>query len=267
MPRSVRSVGLVVLLLLGLGPRGASAETIDEMFEAGNAAYFTGHFDEAQAAYERLAKTYGVEDPALYYNLGNAAFKLDRLGEAVLYYKKALKYEPDATLRADIASNLDATRAALGERYRKDTSKAQFVFDESHGVAYSLFHLLGPRTVKWTFVGLWFLLFVALVGRRVLPRPEVRRGLGIAAIVVGVLAVIAGTFYSGAVVTNRKTTLGVVVAGDARLKEGRHPDAPEHEIPEGLEVRIVDARDPEWTRIELSNGQEGWVPPGAVGEI
>ena len=39
------------------------------------------------------------------------------------------------------------------------------------------------------------------------------------------------------------------------------------DIPEGLEVRVLDTTDPKETRIRLSNGKEGWVPAEAVETI
>ena len=50
------------------------------------------------------------------------------------------------------------------------------------------------------------------------------------------------------------------------LREGPHPDARGVDLPEGMELRIVDATDG-WTRVELANGRDGWVALGSVKQI
>lgn len=255
---------LMVATLTALTAGAARAETIDEMFERGNQAYFQERYKDALDGWQRVVEDFGVDDPALAYNLGNAAYKLDRLGEAVYWYKRALSLDPPEAVEGDARANLDLVRAALTERYRKE-AQGQFVFDESHGAAWSVFTLLPPAGVQWAFVGAWLALFGLLAARRL--RPSRGRVLAWAAGAMALITLVTGVFWVGNQAVTARTRLGVVVAKDTELKEGRHPDAAAHAIPEGLEVRIVDTVDPEWTRIELSNGLEGWVPVATVREI
>ena len=64
-----------------------------DAFDAANAAYADGRYEEAAAGYEALL----VEGPnaTLYYNLGNARFKQGELAQAILNYERALRLEPN----------------------------------------------------------------------------------------------------------------------------------------------------------------------------
>lgn len=65
----------------------------DTLFASGNTLYAEGRYEEAIKAYEAILDT-GLESAELYYNIGNASFRSNKIGYAVLYYKKALKADP-----------------------------------------------------------------------------------------------------------------------------------------------------------------------------
>lgn len=61
-------------------------------FDAANAAYADGRYEDAAAGYEALL----AEQPnaTLYYNLGNARYKQGELAQAILNYERALRLRP-----------------------------------------------------------------------------------------------------------------------------------------------------------------------------
>ena len=61
-------------------------------FEAANAAYAEGRYEEAAAGYQALLDE--APDATLYYNLGNARFKQGELAQAILNYERALRLRP-----------------------------------------------------------------------------------------------------------------------------------------------------------------------------
>ena len=62
-------------------------------FDAANAAYAEGRYDEAASIYEALLAE--TPDAVLYYNLGNACFKQGELAQAILNYERALRLQPN----------------------------------------------------------------------------------------------------------------------------------------------------------------------------
>lgn len=259
---------MAVVLACGLMPTPARAATLGDRFEAANAHYFNEDYGKAKRAYLKLIKQFQLTDPALYFNLGNAHFQLGELGWATLSYKRALDAEPNEALEGKIRANLSRTRGAIMERYRKDGSAPVAVLDETHGVLYGFFHLLNSAQAALLFAAFWVAFFAALVlRRRYAPGREGRARLRMAAIVLAVPTFMAATLLIGNIVTTKRVVRGIIVAGNVQIQDGKHPDAPHAPVPEGLEVRILDDSDPVKTRIQLSNGKEGWVAAEAVEAI
>ena len=107
MKRSTLSLILIGLLLLGglflaltiLSPQVAADVTA---VDAANQLYTAGHYAEAIQLYEgQVAR--GVQDSALFFNLGNAYFQQGDLGRAVLNLERAAQLNPRD---ADIQINL-----------------------------------------------------------------------------------------------------------------------------------------------------------------
>ena len=258
---------LLCLLLLGAGLTAtASADTLEQRFGAANALYTKKHYAEARAAYEALLSRFQVRAAAVHYNLGNAETELGNLGRAILSYKRALEMAPTPELERHIRDNLAHATAAIIERYRKDPSRSVTVLDETHGVFYSLFHLVPALASGLGFLVAWGALFLALAVRRFTSEPVARR-LRIASLVLVAPMVLAGILFIGRVVTSESVIRGIVVKDNVRVREGHGASAEESDVPEGLEVRVLDDSDPGETRIRLSNGKEGWVPAKAIEPI
>lgn len=73
-----------------------------------DSAYAKKNYRLAAESYERLLK--GGVDPEICYNLGNAYFRQNDLPRAILYYEKALKYDPS---NDDARYNLDVCHSKL----------------------------------------------------------------------------------------------------------------------------------------------------------
>lgn len=84
---SLRNYVITTLLLF-------SAFTFaQDAFDAANAAYADGRYEEAAAMYQTLLDE--QPDATLYYNLGNARFKQGELAQAILNYERALRLKPN----------------------------------------------------------------------------------------------------------------------------------------------------------------------------
>jgi tetratricopeptide (TPR) repeat protein len=82
-------------------------------FEAANQRYDKGDFQGARTAYEALVKT-GNYSANLFYNLGNADYRLGKKGDAFVAYERALALDPaHPETRANLALLRDETGARL----------------------------------------------------------------------------------------------------------------------------------------------------------
>ncbi len=83
-------------------PLAGSPEVLAAGFEAANKLYEEGKYADAAASYERLLKG-GQVSAALYFNLGNAAFKSSQIGRAIAAYRQAQRLAPrDPDVRANL---------------------------------------------------------------------------------------------------------------------------------------------------------------------
>jgi len=99
---------LSIIMLLSASQILASS---DSLYTDALSLYEQGNFETALESWQRVVES-GFESPELYYNMGNAAFRSNSIGHAVLYYEKALKLDPSMN---DAENNLEFL-----SRYKSD---------------------------------------------------------------------------------------------------------------------------------------------------
>src|SRR5216684_895 len=118
------------------------ASPADE-FKAANQLYDAGNFSEAVAAYEKLEP----KTAPVYFNLGNAYFRQDKLGQAILNYERARRLAPRDP---DILANLKFAERRLGVDEANMSPRAMHRF---------LHSAVASRTInEWSayeLAGLW----------------------------------------------------------------------------------------------------------------
>ena len=214
-------------------------------FKAANALYDAGKFAEAAAAYERLEpKTAHV-----YYNLGNAWFRQDKLGLAILNYERARRLAPRDP---DVQANLKFAQQKLG---------VDEINSPPRPVQRFLRSVIESRTLgEWSayeLAGLWL---TALAIGAWIYFPKIRTGL----VVVGVAGIAVLTV--SVVALGNRTIAGVVtIATEARFAP--LPDSTVHfRLAEGTKVVTQEDRG-QWLFVERADGQQGWVKAEAVARI
>ena len=246
----LRTALLAGLLFL---PASVVAQAPPSDIEVANAIAYQGDYTGASAAYELIVSS-GVNDPTLYHNLGNAHFRAGALGQAVWAYRRGLQCEPDDALRDGLGHNLEVTRRALQARYRASNDGSQFIYSEPGGWLFQLTHTMSLEVLLWGFLGVWWLLAICLVARRLLRG----RIWGSLAFPTAVLAVLLGFMLAGRLGTDASFHLGVVVSDGVMMREGPDPHARGIDVPEGMEVRVLEASDT-WRKIEVPGGRAGWI--------
>jgi len=116
----VRRLLCIAILLFGtfliLTPESRSQPNgWGEHFFRANQACKEGRFQDAVDEYERLIHA-GHENGHIYYNLGNAYFRLERIGYAILNYERARAMIPrDADLNFNLRYARDQIQDAIEE--------------------------------------------------------------------------------------------------------------------------------------------------------
>ena len=90
----------LTFLISGCGTNKTPGDSA-AIFGNANELYKKGNYDLAIADYEKILNK-GYESGNLYYNIGNCYFKENKLGKAIVNYKRALRLEPrDGDIRSN----------------------------------------------------------------------------------------------------------------------------------------------------------------------
>lgn len=97
---NIRIVFLFSLIFLCCFGRANADIPYNQYWTKANQFYTQKQYDSAAFYYEKIAET-KPENATLYYNMGNAYYRLNNIGRSVLNYKRALKIDPGYTFAQD----------------------------------------------------------------------------------------------------------------------------------------------------------------------
>ena len=211
-------------------------------FAKANEDYGQGRFQEAVDGYENLIRS-GHWSANLFYDLGNAWFRLGNFGEAILNYERALALDPhhpeaaaNLRLARDESRALELKRSAL-ERYLGAGTPAQYSIVAS--------------------IAFWLALFA--LTRLFYSR---RRSPALLAFIIFPIAVFAGAVYAlHSLETGSKGKALAILTGkniEARLATADNASSV-LALPPGSEIKVLSQRG-DWIYAALPNDLRGWIP-------
>lgn len=232
---------------------------IGELFEDGNRAYLEGDFQRA-LHYWLLVEKKGVKDGRLFYNIGNAYYRLNEIGEAILYWERAIKFigsDPD------VVANLELVRRQYNiQREERVTLPIwQFIdrikdfFPERVWAAILLLGIYG--------------LFIALAFRRWLAKSFPQRSwAGKIAQIFVILIFTGGVFIYLDARENKVNRYGVIVNPSAEVISSPSTAFGKllFTLPEGSKCHIK-RKIGEYYEIWLGKERQGWIKESDVGII
>ncbi len=254
----LRSLWIISLAaLFGLaGPGSLHAATPAELFDAANSAYESADYDAAISSYEKIL-AYGVYDPRVHYNLGNAYFRSGRLGASILHYERALKLDPGD---AEARQNLGLARSQIRDRVAEPELQFPML------AVRDLLDGTSPNRMTVLFL-LFYLPTTALIGAIPLSRDEVRRRLfAYSAAVVGLctLVALAGLGYK---IQDATAERAIVMEERVDVLAGPGEDNTVlYTVHEGTRLEVRNRREG-WFQVSLPNAGSGWIPASAVEQV
>jgi hypothetical protein len=265
-PRGPRSIAAAALLLASLAafPVHAelSRENILELYTQGK-TYFRQAtesvdtqpdkardlFKRAAMAFETIVREGGIHNGRLYYNIGNAYFRSEDLGRAILNYKRALQYAPNDP---NLQQNLAYARARRQDRIPEP---------ENRQVLRTLFfwhYDFSLRVRATVFMCAFGLLWVALSIRLFRRSAWLHWAAGLSAVVCVMM------FGSLAVEYRRQhdERPGVIVASRVVARKGdseTYEKAFTEPLHAGTEFTVLEDRG-KWLEVALADGRTCWLP-------
>jgi tetratricopeptide (TPR) repeat protein len=211
-------------------------------FTKANQKYAQGHFKEAISDYEALVRA-GQWSANLFYDLGNAYFRVGDFGRAILNYERALaleRHHPEATANLQIA---------------RDEAHA-LELQQSWPERYLQFASVNECSIA-AAIAFWLAVFaiVMLIFAR-------RRSATLIATLMLCLLVSAVAIYAAYTLErgSNGSALAIVTGKNVQARLATADTANSVlALPAGSEIKILSTRG-DWIYAALSNNLRGWIP-------
>jgi len=229
----------------------------NSIMQTANEYYKNNRYQLAIEEYNKLLLD-GFEGTSLYYNLGNAHYRLGKVGYAILYYEKALKLSPNDE---DVMHNLALAKLNLKDKV--DTLPPFFIFNLWEGIL-AAFSVTGWTIIVYIIFILVLIVFVVYFFSRSVTEQRISFFTGI-----GLTVILLLTISLLIVKMNKEfnTKDGVIIETSVIVKSSPdYSSKDSFQIHEGLKVRIEDNVD-DWVKIRLDDGKIGWITEKSLGII
>ncbi|MDY6854067.1 MAG: tetratricopeptide repeat protein [Thermodesulfobacteriota bacterium] len=242
----VLCVFMVISAFIVYGSSGT--EGYDLFFQA-NQDYKEGAYEKAATAYEELIQD-RVVGGAVYYNLGNCYFRMNRLGKAILNYERSRYLMPRDP---DLDFNLRHSKEMTKDKIEESSSFPLFQWIDYFSLA----------EVFWVFVILNILFWAVL-----LMRLWINSEWGFYMVIcLGIVWVIIGVSSTMKWYRETHDKRAVIITPQMDVHSG--PDEREtvlFKLHEGAMV-MHEREEEDWALIFLSSEKRGWAKAGSVERI
>lgn len=222
----------------------------EALFNRATDLYNDGKFEEALNHYQRILDN-NKHSAELYFNMGNANYKLENIGPSIYFYEKALLLKPND---AEILNNLgyaqnmrldaieEIPKTALQKIYSKVVGFLNFEQWGYLAIGLMILFVL-------TYV-LYYLLFTSFNKRLFFIFSVIFLFLSISSLSFAYLAYNDYQKNNPAIIFERE----VVVAAEPNNQSERV-----FTLHEGTKINIEEELE-DWSKIKIADGQIGWIP-------
>ena len=239
---------ILVALFVSIGNSQESFELA--AFGKANQAYTTENYDLAIAGYEQILKT-GKHSAEVYFNLGNAYYKINAVGPAIYNYEKALQFDPETI---DVNNNL---------KYATQMKIDAIQDAKSQGLGSNLDSFVALLSVdEWAYFSLVIVLFTILMCilyfyAHTVGKKRLFFILTFLGILLSVSTIVAASYAKNNV--NDVQYAIVYTAEFITREEPKEKAVSSFTLHEGTKVEVLEEFN-EWALVSLTNGNKAWMP-------
>ena len=228
----------------------------DKLFKDGNQAIIDEKYQDAIQIYESMLEL-NYNKSEVYYTLGNAYYKLDKIGQAIWSYMKALELSPRNT---DLRHNLSVAKAKRIDRV--ELPSTFFVLEYYRKIKHFF------TLIEWLFIGSTALVFNSLLllfyrygyfgaqaSKSTTPF--------LLALIIFIHLVVVDIYFqdksgdSVVVIENNVNAFSAPFYGDKTIL---------FEINEGVIADVI-KKEKNWVEINLIDGKIGWINSKSVRDL
>jgi len=223
--------------------------SMESVFKQGNSAYNKAEYQKAISLYEQTLKM-GQISAELYYNLGNAYYKLNNIAESIYYFEKAKQLDPndeDIIINSNFAKNMtiDAIEKLPESQIVTFQKKIYGIFNFSY---WSYLTVI----LFWIFSGL-FLVYVFIKSA------SLKQTFFFIALGILIFFMISFLITYSIEEKEKNTNFAILFSNQKDIWSEPNQQAELlFSLHEGTKVEVLDILE-NWKKIRIANGSEGWI--------
>ena len=241
-------MGCAIFLLVNTSALFAQA-SMESLVEQGNEAYNQGDYKKAIALYEQTLSM-GQHSAALYFNLGNAYYKLNNVAESVYYFEKAQQLNPkDENILVNSAFAKNMTIDSIEELPQSQIEQFK---NQLYGLSSLDTWSVITVVLLWIFVGLFLgYLFSNTVA--------LKRSFFFSSLIILLLFLGSFSITFSIDQENKNTHYAILFSPEIEIwSEPNQQGEFLFTLHEGTKFQLLDDLE-DWQKIRIANGSEGWI--------
>ena len=223
--------------------------SMEKLFEEGNNSYNEGDYKKAVALYQETLML-DQHSAALYFNLGNAFYRLNKVAESIYYFEKAKKLLPndeDILVNSSFAQNMTIDAIEI----LPESQLEQFKNRIFNSFIFSTWTII-TIVLIWLFA-LLFLFYIFSKSTRF------KRTFFLSSLFILIFFIVS--FAISFSLDQKEKQMDYAILFSNRIDVWSEPNQLGEllfSLHEGTKFQIIDDL-AEWQKIRLANGSEGWV--------
>lgn len=244
-----RFTGILIVVFLFSGFTAVFAQH-NTWFEEANELYNQGEYEAAIERYEKISEA-GKHSAALYFNMANAYYKLNRIAPSILNYERALLLDPeDKDIGINLAYARNMTIDDIDELPKTGISR----------LVNGLIGTFSYRVWTWLAIGLMSLFVLFFIWYYFAVSQGKKRMFFTLSGLMLILSVLSLVFAFQQRNLERSVRPAIVFAEETTVKSEPNLGSEEvFRLHEGTKVFILDTLH-NWKKIRLADGKIGWLP-------